>query len=65
MNTQSLELLTLPCRDLISNNTFKTLSVGNDIVTDMGLVPLLEALPRLQSLKKLELVWFLSIQMKL
>ena len=39
-------------RALISNNTLKTLWVGNDSVTDMGLVPLLEALPRLHSLKE-------------
>ena len=47
-------------RALISNNTLKTLWVGTDSVTDMGLVPLLEALPRLHSLKELELQWTLS-----
>ena len=47
-------------RALISNNTLKTLCVGNDCITDMGLVPLLEALPRLHSLKKLVLGWSLS-----
>ena len=47
-------------RALISNNTLKTLCIGNDSVTDMGLVPLLEALPRLHSLKELELYWTLS-----
>ena len=46
-------------RALISNNTLKTLHVGNENVTDMGLVPLLEALPRLRSLKKLVLYWTL------
>ena len=44
-------------RALISNKTLKTLRVGNDSVTDMGLVPLLEALPRLHSLNNLELYW--------
>ena len=48
-------------RALTSNNTLKTLSVGNaSVLTDMGLVPLLETLPRLHSLKKLGLVWSLS-----
>ena len=47
-------------RALISNSTIKTLSVGSDSVTDMGLVPLLEVLPRLHSLKWLELNWSLS-----
>ena len=47
-------------RALISNNTLKLLWVGNDSVTDMGLVPLLEALPRLHSLENLELYWSLS-----
>jgi len=47
-------------RALISNNTLKTLIVGNDSITDMGLVPLLEALPRLHSLKELGLDWTLS-----
>ena len=51
--------ITYITRALISNNTLKTLSVGTDSVTDMGLVPLLEALPRLHSLKELELSWTL------
>ena len=44
-------------RALISNSTIKTLFVGNDSVTDMGLVPLLDVLPRLQTLV---LYWSLS-----
>ena len=47
-------------RALISNSTIKTLSVGSDSVTDMGLVPLLEVLPRLHSLERLVLLWSLS-----
>ena len=47
-------------RALISNNTLKALGVGHHSVTDMGLLPLLEALPRLYSLRKLELHWTLS-----
>ena len=47
-------------RALISNSTIKTLHVGSDSVTDMGLVPLLEVLPRLHSLEELELHWSLS-----
>ena len=47
-------------RVLISNNTLKTLRVGNDSVTDMGLVPLLDALQRLHSLERLVLLWSLS-----
>ena len=47
-------------RALISNNTLKTLCVGNDSITDMELVPLLEALPKLHSLKMLVLYWSLS-----
>ena len=47
-------------RALISNSTIKKLYVGNEIVTDMGLVPLLEVLPRLHSLEKLVLRWSLS-----
>ena len=47
-------------RALISNNTLKTLVVGNVSITDMGLVPLLEALPRLHSLEELALYWSLS-----
>ena len=46
-------------RALISNNTLKTVWVGNDSVTHMGLVPLLEALPRLHSLNNLGLYWIL------
>ena len=46
-------------RALISNSTIKTLRVGNDI-TDMGLVPLLEVLPRLHSLESLALLSSLS-----
>ena len=37
-------------RALESNNTLKSLTVGTGNVTDMGLVPLLEALPRQHSL---------------
>ena len=44
-------------RALIHNNTVKILWLGKDSVTDMGLVPLLEALPRLHSLKQLVLFW--------
>ena len=47
-------------RALISNNTLKTLWVGTESVTDVGLVPLLEALPRQRSLKELTLQWTLS-----
>ena len=47
-------------RPLISNKTLKTLYLGTESVTDMGLVPLLEALPRLHSLKSLGLFWTLS-----
>ena len=47
-------------RALVSNNTLKTLCVGNDSVTDTGLVPLLEALPRLHSLEKLVFDWSMS-----
>ena len=47
-------------RALISNSTLKTLIVGNYIVTDMGLVPLLEEIPRLRSLKDLTLWCTLS-----
>ena len=46
-------------RALISNNTLDRLFVGSPSVTDMGLVPLLEALPRLRSLKRLGLYWTL------
>ena len=42
-------------RALISNNTLKELNVGTGGLTDMELVPLLEALPRLHSLKELKL----------
>ena len=44
-------------RALISNYTLKTLRVGNSKVTDMGLVPLLEALPELHLLDNLALAW--------
>ena len=47
-------------RALISNNTLKTLWVGHHSVTDMGLVPLLKAIPRVCSLKELLLHWTLS-----
>ena len=48
-------------RALISNSTIKKLCVGSDsAVTDMGLVPLLEVLPRLHSLNELYLIWTLS-----
>ena len=47
-------------RALISNSTLKTLHVGSDRVTDMGMVPLLEVLPRQQSLEKLVLDCSLS-----
>ena len=47
-------------RALISNSTIKTLYVGNVSITDMGLVPLLEVLPRLHSLEWLDLYWSLS-----
>ena len=47
-------------RALISSSTLKSLWVGNDSITDMGLVPLLEALPRQRSLKTLELYCTLS-----
>ena len=46
-------------RALISNNTLKTLWIGHHNVTDMGLVPLLEALSRLHSVKELLLHWTL------
>ena len=45
---------------LISNSNLKTLTVGNSNVTDMGLVPLLEVLPRQHSLEYLVLYWSLS-----
>ena len=48
-------------RALTSNNTLKTLSVGNaSVLTDMQGLVLLETLSRLHSLKKLEFVWSLS-----
>ena len=47
-------------RALISNSITQTLFVGNDSVTDTGLVPLLELLPRLHSLEMLKLYWSLS-----
>ena len=45
---------------LVSNDTLTRLNVGSDSVTDMGLVPLLEALERQNSIKQIELVWELS-----
>ena len=47
-------------RALTSNSTIKTMYVGSHSVTDMGLVPLLEVLPRLHLLKWLQLYWTLS-----
>ena len=47
-------------RALVSNSTIKKLKVGNSSVTDMGLVPLLEALPRQHSLEAVVLYWSLS-----
>ena len=47
-------------RALLSNSTIKKLYVGSDSVTDMGIVPLLEILPRLHSLEELRLYWSLS-----
>ena len=41
----------------ISNSILKTLQVGNSFVTDIGLVSLLEALPRQHSLVELALHW--------
>ena len=41
----------------LSNTTFKKLAVGNIGVTDMGLVPLLETLPRQNALEYLNLCW--------
>ena len=43
--------------DLTSISTLKTLKIGNDIVTDKGLEPLLEVLPKQHSLEELELCW--------
>ena len=43
--------------DLTSISTLKTLQIGNDIVTDKGIEPLLELLPRQHSLEELELCW--------
>ena len=47
-------------RALESNNTLKSMTVGTYNVTDMGLLLLLEALPRQHSLEKLRLKWTLS-----
>ena len=47
-------------RALTSNSTIQKLYVGNDSVTDMGLVPLLEVLPSLYSLENFVLHWSLS-----
>ena len=44
---------------LISNSTIKKLYVGSSSVTDKGLVPLLEVLPRQHSLEMLQLHWSL------
>ena len=41
----------------LSNATLKTLAVGNIGVTDMGLVSLLETLPRQNALEELKLFW--------
>ena len=41
----------------LSNTTLKLLAVGNIGVTDMGLVPLLETLPRQNALEELKLYW--------
>ena len=46
-------------RALISYSTLRTLRVSNDSVKDMGLAPLLEALPRQDSLENLQLHWSL------
>ena len=44
----------------IESNTLKSLTAGTGSITNMGLVPLLEALPRQHSLEKLRLIWTLS-----
>ena len=46
--------------NLVSNSNLEELEIGSDSVTDMGLVPLLEALPRQHSLKRLRLLWLLT-----
>ena len=43
--------------DLTSISTLKTLKIGNDIVTDKGIEPLLELLPRQHLLEELHLHW--------
>ena len=43
--------------DLTSISTLKTLKIGNGIVTDKGIEPLLESLSRQNSLEELELHW--------
>ena len=47
-------------KTLVSNDTLTSLCVGSDSVTDMELVPLLEALERQNSIKQVQLVWELS-----
>ena len=47
-------------KTLVSNDTLTRLDVGGDSVTDMGLVPLLEALERQNSIKQIRLEWELS-----
>ena len=44
----------------VSNDTLTRLAVGGVGVTDMGLVPLLEALERQNSMKDIDLVWEVS-----
>ena len=44
----------------VSNSNLEELEFGNEGVTDMGLVPLLEALPKHRSLKRLRLFWTLT-----
>ena len=46
--------------NLASNSNLEELEIGSDSVTDMGLVSLLEALPRQNSLKRLRLLWSLT-----
>ena len=43
--------------DLTSISTLKTLKIGSDIVTDKGIEPLLELLPRQHLLEELDLWW--------
>ena len=47
-------------KTLVSNDTLTSLNIGGDSVTDMGLVPLLEALERQNSLKQINFMWELS-----